>query len=228
MAKKKPAREPDPISPGIIREEIGSGITKKTRTRIIGPFNDQGLALLKRTFALVNNPFAEIEPTLRNHLRKAGLPDDPTEGGKYPHRSHITAELAEKAYQSDDWYIAAILDEISAWRWALEVRDGRGAAAAEGRARYLYRERHVKSEYDKPVEIGKRKQRVQAELANRKHEKYRPANEAKKQRWQSAANEVWAKNMVLSPFDVAKRIKQKLKLNVTADWIRKNIKKPTA
>jgi len=34
--------------------------------------------------------------------------------------------------------------------------------------------------------------------------------------------------MALSPIEVAKKIKQRLNLDVTARWIRENIEKPTA
>ncbi len=228
MAKRKSSKQPITHSPGFIREEIGSGITKKTRTRFTGPLNAEGFELLKGALDRVADPFREVEMICREDLRRAGVPDDPTEGGKYPFRSYITDAIAGEAYHSRTWYAAAILDQLAARKWSLEVGDMRGFEHAEGRARYLYRERYIKSEYEKPVEIGKRKQRMQTELAKRKHEKYRAANEAEKQIWQSAAEAVWAKNKHLYATDVAPIIKRKLNLTVTVDWIRKNIRKPIA
>jgi hypothetical protein len=147
--KKKPS------SPGFVRQEIGSGITKRARTRFSGPLNVEGLEALKDTLSRAGDcPFAALEETLRGFLRDAGIPDDPTEGGKHPFRLHVTPELAESAYHSGTWYTAAILDEISRIRWLHGVsseRDRRAvydAALAGFRAGDLHREGVMKFEWE--------------------------------------------------------------------------------
>lgn len=122
-------------------------MAKKKTTGFAGPLNARGVEALKGVLARAADPFKEMETTCREALRAVGLPDDPTEGGVHPFRSHIPPDLRAGV----TWYAAAILDQLAARKWSLEVGDARGAAEAEGRAKYLYRERYIKSEYEPPV-----------------------------------------------------------------------------
>jgi hypothetical protein len=131
-------------------------MAKKKITRFSGPLNAKEFEALKAMLARAADPFREVEAICREELRKAGIPDDPTEGGKYPFRSCITEDLAKQEYRSTVWYSAAILDQLAARRWSLEVGDRGGAASADGRARFLYRERFIKSEYEPAVLAHKR------------------------------------------------------------------------
>jgi hypothetical protein len=126
-------------------------MAKKKNTGFSGPLNAEGVEVLKGVLARAADPFREVEAMCREALRAEGIPDDPTEGGKFPFRSCITEALAKQEYRSTIWYSAAILDQLAARKWSLEVGDRGGAAAAEGRARYLYRERFIKSEYEPAV-----------------------------------------------------------------------------
>lgn len=140
----------------VIRGECGSGITKRSTITFSGPFDDKDAALLIDALDRTANPYREIEETCRADLREVGIPDDPTEDGKYPFRSHITPELAQEAYHSLIWFSAAILDALAHGRWASEVGDRRGIGDAEGEIKYLWRERYIKSDIEPDALLGKK------------------------------------------------------------------------
>jgi hypothetical protein len=173
--KKELKKKPGP--PGFVRQEIGSGITKRTRTRFSGPLNIEGVELLKDTLSRASvSPLVVLEDTLRDVLREAGLPDDPTEGGKHPHRSHVTPELSDSAYHSGAWYAAAVLDELAFVRWLYEVaadRDKKAvydAAVAGFRAGNLHREGRMKFQWEEAALFGdKALRRLRGPRSSRRH-----------------------------------------------------------
>lgn len=130
--KKRELASVDPAL-GFVQEEVGYGITKGKRTRFSGPMNAEGLSLLKETLERASNcPLVALEDELRGFLREAGIPDDPTDGGKHPFQSHVTEELKEAERISGPWYAAAILDLLA------EIRRLHGYARDEGDKRLLY------------------------------------------------------------------------------------------
>lgn len=100
------------------------------------------------------DPFARLEEDLRHLLRDAGFPEDPTEGGRYPFRSHITGELENQTHQSIPWYAAAILDELQSLRRAVGEGDAPAAGLAGFRAGDLHRMSLMKFEWETPAMRG--------------------------------------------------------------------------
>lgn len=144
---------------GITAREVGSGITKRKIRIFSGPFNSEEVERLKDLFARLSSapsdPFVEMEAELRAFLGAAGFPIDPTEGDKFPFRSHITEELSKAERISGPWYAAAILDELGYRRWALSVGDVKGAELAACESVNLYREFEGKILYEDDILRGK-------------------------------------------------------------------------
>jgi hypothetical protein len=133
MSKRPSLKAPKVGSPGFVREKKGVEITQRTRK-----LNEKGRAFLESIHARTDlDSLMKMGRDFREFLRDAGLPSDPTEGGKYPFRSHITPELAEESYV---WYVASILDNIAAWQQALICGDDHGAEILEGKAVFLFSE----------------------------------------------------------------------------------------
>ena len=129
-----------------------------------------------------------MEKEFREFLREKGLPDDPTEGGKiYPFRSHVTPELEE---ESDEWYAAMILDDLSERKQALKEKHYIRAEILGGRAVYLFSEALHKPDVIKGEKYGTKQSAIakksvvkrQAALAKRNQQLREMAEEIRSNR----------------------------------------------
>jgi hypothetical protein len=129
---RKPATEVVVDGPAIIHEKVGSRMTERTRTtyRLDRGSDAERQAgageLQKLLHGLPGGFFHDLDDVLDKFLRESGVPD-PTEGGKYPNLSHVTAALAKQENDSLPWFAARIRDELK----KVERHLARVAEAAE-------------------------------------------------------------------------------------------------
>jgi len=180
MSKRPSHKTTNVTSPPIIKKKKGVLINERTRK-----LTKKGRAFLASVRARAAiDPFIEMEKDFREILRKVGLPDDPTEGGnKYPFRSHVTPELKE---ESEEWYVAWILDFLSERKQALKEGLNFRAETLGNRANDLLTEALHKPDVLKAGNYGA----VQSAKAKKLAEKRRAAVFARDQKLRDMAEEL--------------------------------------
>lgn len=213
---------------GFLIGKVGSGITEKTVTTFSGTLNDEGLALLRETMDRVTTiTGGDIEEMLRAFLREAGLPDDPTEAGKYPFRSHVTPELDEKgAYHSGTWYAAKVPDPLSSAKWYVILGEMDKGMDCMFDAARLYQQGIDKRLYEEDVLLAKVYRGTQHGKGKKRGDQQTTGREEKWKKMQTAAEKVWKQQRSWSKEAVAKMIQSQFP-GESIRTIRRRIKKPS-